>query len=131
MTAAALLKLNNRPAAPVDDALDAIADGGSLRTFCRSLGMAIAERRELWAMLRTTHAEAFQHARECGADWLSDECVAIADDCAGNVEGARLAIEARMARCAALHPAVYGDRKYVEHSGSVELRLTTGAAAVQ
>lgn len=131
MTAAALLKLNNRPAAPVDDALDAIADGGSLRTFCRSLGMAIAERRELWAMLRTTHAEAFQHAREFAADMLADETLAIADDRTIPVDRARLMIEARWRRCATLHPAVYGDRQHIEHSGSVELRLNTGAAAVQ
>jgi len=128
VTAAALLKRNRQPAAPVDDALDAIADGGTLRAFCRSLGLSIGERRELWTTLRTSHAEAFQHAREFAADMLADECLEIADACAGNVEAARLMIDVRMARCAALHPAVYGDRKFVEHSGSVELRHVAGEA---
>lgn len=119
-------KRNNQPAPPVDDALDAIADGGSLRTFCRSLGLSIGERLALWAELRTTHAEAFQRAREFAADMLADECLEIADGAASDIEGARLRIEVRMRRCAALHPAVYADRKFVEHSGNVELRLTMG-----
>lgn len=108
---------------PVESALDALADGGSLRAFCRSLGLTIAERLALWTALRTTHAEAFQRAREFAADMLADECLEIADGCAGNIEGARLRIDVRMRRCAALHPAVYGDRLHVEHSGNVELRI--------
>lgn len=72
------------PPSRIDDALDAVAEVGTLRAY-----------------------------------W-------IADGCARRVEEARLQIEVRQRLCAALAPWIYGDRRFVEHSGSVELRLTTG-----
>jgi hypothetical protein len=116
--------------ATIADALDAVAECGTLRAYCRGQLLATQERRELFRALRTTHAEAFHHAREVAADGLADECMEIADGCAGRVDEARLQIEVRMRLCAALAPWRYADRRFVEHSGSVELRLTTGAASV-
>jgi hypothetical protein len=104
----------------VDAALDAIVDG-TLREFLRPLaprlrGVVLAALRE------PENAARFARAREFAADMLADETLAIADDVTIPVDRARLMIEARWRRCATLHPAVYGDRKFVEHSGAVELR---------
>lgn len=61
-------------------------------------------------------------AREFAADMLADETLAIADDLTIPTDRARLMIETRWRRCATLHPAVYGDRKFVNHSRTVMLR---------
>jgi hypothetical protein len=104
----------------VEAALDAIVDG-TLREFLRPLAPGL--RRVVLAALREPeNAARFARAREFAADMLADETLAIADDRTIPVDRARLMIEARWRRCATLHPAVYGDRKFVEHSGTVTLR---------
>lgn len=112
--------------ARIEDALDAVAEAGTLRAHCRANRLSTQERRELFLALRTTHAEQFRAAREVAADQLADEILEIADGCASNIEAARLQIEVRQRLCAALAPWIYGDHRYIEHSGSVELRITTG-----
>lgn len=104
----------------VEAALDATV-AGTVRAFLR--GLVPAVRRRLLDLLRTEHAAEFSRAKAWLADRLADETLDIADDRSIPTDRARLMVEARWRRCAALHPEVYGDRKFVEHSGSIELRL--------
>lgn len=110
----------------VELALDATVDG-TVRTFLR--GLVPTVRRRLLDLLRTEHATEFARAKAWLADRLADETLDIADDRSIPTDRARLQIEARWRRCAALHPDVYGDRKQVEHSGAVELRLIAAERA--
>lgn len=103
----------------VEHALDATVDG-TVRAFLRGLMPSV--RRRLLDLLRTEHAAEFARAKAWLADMLADETLDIADDQTLPVDCRRLMIEARQWRCAALHPEVYGDRKYVEHSGTVTMR---------
>lgn len=107
------------PAAVVDAALDSIVNG-TLREFLREL--VPAARRQLLEALRTEHAAEFAQAKRWLADDLADQTLEIADDRSIPVDRARLMIEARQRRCAQLDPSTYGDRKYIEHSGTVTLR---------
>lgn len=104
----------------VEAALDAIVSG-TLREFLRPLAPGLRST-VLAALREPEHAACFARAREFAADMLADETLAIADDPTIPVDRARLMIEARWRRCETLHPAVYGDRKLVEHSGAVTLR---------
>lgn len=100
-------------------ALDATVDG-TVRAFLR--GLVPAVRRRLLDLLRTEHAAEFARAKAWHADMLAEETLDIADDRSIPTDRARLMIEARWRRCAALCPEVYGDRKFVEHSGTVTMR---------
>lgn len=105
----------------VEAALNATADG-TVRAFLR--GLVPAVRRRLLNLLRTEHAAEFSRAKAWLADRLADETLDIADDLTIPTDRARLQIEARWRRCAALYPEVYGDLQQVEHSGAVDLRLS-------
>lgn len=102
----------------VEQALDATVDG-TIRAFLR--GLAPAVRRRLLDLLRTEHAAEFARAKASRADWLAEETLDIADDRSIPADRARLMIDARWRRCATLCPEAYGERKFVEHSGTVGL----------
>lgn len=103
-------------------ALDAVVEG-TFRDWLRHL--APVARPAVLDALRGEHAAAFARAKAWHADMLADETLDIADDRSIPTDRARLMIEARWRRCAALHPEVYGDRQHVEHSGIVTMRPET------
>lgn len=123
----------------IDEAVLAwVADGQTLRSFCRLPGMPSRPTIDRWRAEDPVFASRFARAREAGADVIAEEALAIADtpqsgkiittdkdgkktvteDMLGH---RRLQVETRIKLLAKWFPQRYGDRVEVEHSGKIEL----------
>ena len=105
-----------------------LASGESLRAICSGPNAPCTKITVLeWLRDDADFAAQYARAREEQADVLADEIVALADESIGcsaaEVQGYRLAVDARKWVAAKLKPKKYGDRVDVEHGGAVSHRI--------
>ncbi len=104
-----------------------VAEGGSLRGYCRQSGRSTVT---VYGWMRENagfHVR-YRQAHEDRADSLSDEIIDIVDEAALNpsIEGvaaAKLRYEARKWIASKLKPSTWGDKQVVEHKGAVSINI--------
>jgi hypothetical protein len=108
----------------IDAVCDRIAEGESLRSISRSLGMN-ARRVLDWIEADVGRTAQYARAREAQADYFAEEIVELSDMAIGKssaeVQARRLAVDARKWVASKLLPKKYGDRIATEISGELAL----------
>jgi hypothetical protein len=104
-----------------------IAEGGSLRGYCRATGRAMVAI-QTWLRERADFQARYSDARKDRADTLAEEAIEIADSAALNptIEGvaaAKLRVETRKWFSAKTNPENWGDKQTVQHTGAVSIRI--------
>lgn len=125
-----------RPVQPVpqdiaNEVIKWIANGKTLRDFCRQENMPSFVTIYDWLAKDREFAERFAQARESGHDVIAEECLAIADDGENDwlqtkrgkrvdkecVERSKLRVDTRLKLLAKWNPKKYGDK--MELSGTI------------
>ena len=131
-----------------DDVIEWIANGQTLRDFCRQDGMPKRRTIDDWRAANAEFAARFARARDDGYDVIAEDCLRIADTpLAGDIvtveEGGesgdttktvtedmlghrKLQVETRLKLLAKWDPRRYGDNLRLDHSGGVQVQLVTG-----
>ncbi|MEN6644605.1 MAG: terminase [Armatimonadia bacterium] len=122
------------PAKFVDEICDWIAQGKTLRDYCRQEGKPHYTVVYEWRLNDDEFAQRFARARDIGHDAIAEECLAIADESAFDaIEGedgtlrtnseviqrSKLRVETRLKLLAKWSPKKYGDKLDVNHSGHI------------
>ena len=114
-----------------------IAEGKTLREFCRQEGNPSWQRIYAWLGEDSAFADRIARARELGEDAIAQECFAIADDASNDwmerlgkdgqpvgwmlngdhVQRSKLRIETRLKLLAKWNPKKYGDKLDLNHAG--------------
>jgi hypothetical protein len=114
--------------------LEWIADGKTLREFCRQEGNPSYGTVYDWMEEDKDFASRFARARESGEDQIAQECLEIADNAKNDwmetkygpqlnqehVQRSKLRVETRLKLLAKWNPKKYGDKLQTEHSGEVK-----------
>ncbi|HET8730492.1 MAG TPA: hypothetical protein VFM34_05215 [Moraxellaceae bacterium] len=123
-----------KPADYIDEICDWIAQGKTLRDYCRQEGKPHYTVVYGWRLDDDDFAQRFARARDIGHDALAEECLEIADESAFDaIEGedgalrtnfeviqrSKLRVETRLKLLAKWSPKKYGDKIDVNHSGSI------------
>lgn len=137
-------KKTGRPVEPVpqgtvEEIIAWIADGNTLREFCRLPGKPAWRTVYDWLEKDPIFAARFARARDMGHDAIAEDTLAIIDTEAeraiseGGVrrDSAHVAwlknrVEQRMKLLAKWNPKKYGDKVGVESSGSIAVTIATG-----
>ncbi|MFC4728808.1 hypothetical protein [Coralloluteibacterium thermophilus] len=110
-----------RPSKYTDEILDVIcerlSEGEPLAQICRDEGMPTDRTVRNWVRERDDVSSAIARAREIGFDRIAEDCLAIADEQAGDVQRDKLRIETRLKLLAKWDPKRFGDRNQMELSG--------------
>lgn len=121
--------------AVVDEILERLACGESLRRICDDEGMPDRINVIRWLASDDEFRNQYAQAREMQADALFDEMLDIADDGANDftegkngetvvdhehVQRSRLRVDTRKFVVARLAPKKYGERQEIEHSGEIK-----------
>lgn len=115
----------------IDEICQWIADGKTLREFCRQDGKPSYSAVYDWLEDDESFRTRFARARETGEDVIAQECLEIADDSTNDwveskfgpqlnqdhVQRSKLRIETRLKLLAKWNPKKYGDRVHNEHTG--------------
>ena len=105
----------------LDELIEWISDGKTLRAFCRQDGYP--SKSSIYRMiddLKETDPELsgrIARARDEGHDAIADECVEIADT-AEDANLGKLRVWTRLQLLAKWNPKKYGDKQQLEHSGA-------------
>ena len=138
----------NQPAAWIDDLCIWLANGKTLREFCRQPGRPSFQR--IYDALDADAAAAGRvaRARDIGFDTLADECGAIADDGENDwmrsnapnnpgwvangehIQRSKLRIETRLKLLACWNPRKYGAKQEIEHKGAFTVTLSKADVGV-
>jgi hypothetical protein len=138
----------NQPAAWIDDLCIWLANGKTLREFCRQPNRPSFQR--IYDALDADAAAAGRvaRARDIGFDTLADECGAIADDGENDwmesnapnnpgwvangehIQRSKLRIETRLKLLACWNPKKYGNKQEVEHKGTMSVVISKEDAGV-
>lgn len=109
---------------------DWVAEGKTVRDFCRQEGMPSAMSVYNWMEEDEAAALRFARARQSGFDRIADHAMTIADgkeDAKGQEPDERkLRVWTRLQLLARWDPKRYGERQALEHSGGVSVQVTTG-----
>jgi len=118
-----------------------LAEGNTLRAFCRQPGMPSRRTVDYWREKDPEFAARVARARDDGYGAIAEDCVAIADDGLndtyvdddGNqrtehdvIARSKLRVETRLKLLACWDPKRYGPKSQVEHSGAVSLDVVIG-----
>lgn len=137
------LKKTGRPAERpdqkiVEELLDWISDGKTLRAYCRQEGKPAWRTIYHWLDKDAEFLARIAHARDMGADAIAEECLEIIDTMpmtAGGdnprLDSAHVAwmknrIEARLKLLSKWNPKKYGDKVGLDHQGGINLVVSTG-----
>lgn len=124
-----------RPPEPVPEAiateiLECIANGESLRGWCRGAkGRPSFTTVYDWLKKDEQFALRFKEARTAGFDAIADECQIIASEAPTDqldLGWKKLQIDTRLRLLGKWDPSRYGDRQQVAHEGGVNIVLKTG-----
>ena len=123
-----------RPSEPIsrdiiDGLLRWIADGKTLREWCRQPGNPHFTTVYDWINANENLILRFARAREDGFEAIAEECRHLADiqpQDQVEVQWRRLQIDTRLKLLAKWSPNKYGDRVGVDHGGSVTINVVTG-----
>ncbi len=122
----------------VDELLQWIADGKTLRAYCRQDGAPAWRTIYHWLDKDPEFLARIAHARDMGADAIAEETLEIIDTMpmsAGGdnprLDSAHVAwmknrVEQRMKLLSKWNPKKYGDKVGVQHEGSFNLVVSTG-----
>lgn len=122
----------------VEELLDWISDGKTLRSFCRREGKPAWRTIYHWLDKDPEFLARIAHARDMGADAIAEECLEIIDTMpmtAGGdnprLDSAHVAwmknrIEARLKLLSKWNPKKYGDKVGLDHQGGINLVVSTG-----
>lgn len=113
-----------------------IADGKTLREFCRQEGKPGFNTVYDWIAAHEEFSVRFARARECGEDQIAQECLEIAEDGhndwmltkfgkqldAEHVQRSKLRIETRLKLLAKWNPKKYGEKIQQEVSGELSVK---------
>lgn len=95
-----------------------IASGKTMTRYCKRPGTPNLRTVQLWLATKPDFYERHRLARLEQADILADEINDIVDDCEpGEVQKARLQMDARKWTAAVLRPSKYGERTTHKHEG--------------
>lgn len=132
---AAAKRPRGRPTVRTDDlieeVLEWIGDGNTLRAFCRRPGKPKRRTVDDWRAADKLFSARFARAREDGAHEIAERCYELANkepprDKLGRIDGAwvqwrRNQIDHLLKLLAKWFPKLYGDRVEIEHSGQIDL----------
>lgn len=119
-----------------------IADGKTLRSFCRQKGKPAWRTVYGWLTKNEEFQARFAHAREIGQDAIAEDTLEIIDEFpmstggdsprldSTHVQYNKNRVEQRMKLLAKWNPKKYGDRVGVDHQGGVSLQVITGVPQV-
>ena len=130
------------PADKVEEICEWIAQGKTLRQWCRENGIHYSTV-YLWMEKDEDFSQRFARARDIGTDCIADEIMDIADtqkegvttkitdrgveETREDMLGHRkLQVETRLKLLAKWNPKKYGDKVGVQHEGGVSLHVTSG-----
>lgn len=117
------------PQTLVEEIVEWIAEGNTLREYCRKEGKPSYVTVYNWLKKDATFAERFACARDSGEDVISQECLSIADDRSNDVSGElempngvavqrdRLRVDTRLKLLAKWNPKKWGDKVQQEVTG--------------
>ena len=127
----------------VEEVLLWVASGGTLRSYCRQENKPAYTTIYNWMNKKDNKEsqdflERFSKAREMGADYIADEILEMVDEPPrligeddpridpswGNLT--RLRCDLRLRLLAKWHPQKWSERKQIEHSGGVQITVSTG-----
>jgi len=100
-----------------------LADGGSLRSFCKQSGKPGTTTVKRWLAENEKFRAQYAQAREDQAESYADAIVQIADDLEIAPEHKRVMIDARKWTASKLLPKKYGDKLDLEHSGEIIVKF--------
>ena len=123
-----------RPSTPIsrdiiDGLLRWIAEGKTLREWCRQPGNPHYTTVYDWINANEQLILRFARAREDGYDAIAEECRMLADTPPQDqveVQWRRLQIDTRLKLLAKWSPNKYGDKVGIDHGGSVTINVVTG-----
>jgi len=126
----------------VEEVLLWVAEGGTLRSYCRQDNKPAFTTIYKWMNKNTDESidfrERFARARESGADCIADSIMEIIDEeprmigedqqriDPAHIQEKRVRAELRLKLLAKWHPQKWGDKTNLEHSGGVSLTVNTG-----
>lgn len=127
------------PKAMAEEIIVWIADGNTLREFCRQPGKPNWRTVYEWIEKDPIFAARFARARDMGHDAIAEDTLAIIDTeaeraiseggvrrDAAHVAWLKNRVEQRMKLLAKWNPKKYGDKVGVESSGSIAVTIATG-----
>ena len=95
-----------------EDICSRISLGVSLRSICECEGMPSIETIRLWKLKNPEFLAQYAQARQAQADYLSEECLSIADNSTPETAAVdRLRVDTRKWYAGKMHPRVYGESK--------------------
>lgn len=120
----------------LEKAIAWVAQGKTLRDFCRQDGMPSFHAIYDWLDKNEEAQRRFAHARDVGADIIAEEGLDILDQfplatADGKIDSAHVAwlknrFEGRLKLLAKWNPKKYGDKQTLNHEGGVQLNVVTG-----
>ena len=120
----------------LEQVFDWVAEGKTLRSFCRQDGMPSYRTIYRWLDENPEALSRFARAREDGADAIAEEGLEILETFpmstsngsidTGHVSWLKNRFEGRMKLLAKWFPQRYGDKQTVQHEGGVTLNVVTG-----
>lgn len=120
-----------RSDAVIDEILQRISDGESVRSVCRDKHMPSKSNFMRWVSEDATLQDQYARAREHRADVHAEEIISIADECEEDqaaVAKARLRVDVRKWHTSKMFPKKYGDKLAFE--GEVEVKGDSLVAAI-
>lgn len=122
----------------LEQVFDWVAEGKTLRAFCRQDGMPSYRTIYRWMDENPAALSRFARAREDGADAIAEEGLEILETFpmstangsidSGHVAWLRNRFEGRLKLLAKWFPQRYGDKQTVQHEGGVTLNVVTGVS---
>jgi|TARA_R110000803_G_scaffold49188_1_gene102219 hypothetical protein len=122
----------------IDEICAWIADGNTLRSFCRLNGKPAWRTVYGWLFKDEEFQARFAHARDIGQDAIAEDTLEIIDEFplstggdnprldSVHVQYNKNRVEQRMKLLAKWNPKKYGDKVGVEHQGGVSISVITG-----
>lgn len=122
-----------------DDICAWIAEGKTLREYCRQEGAPAWRTVYDWMAKDQEFSARFAQARELGQDAIAEDCISLIDTFpeyatsdsgsrvdSGFVQWKKNQVEMRLKLLAKWNPKKYGDRVGVDHQGGVQLNVVSG-----
>ena len=94
-----------------------ISQGESVRSICIDEDMPNASTVFRWIAVHPSFSKQYALAKECGAEKMADEIMAIADQDGADVQRDKLRVDTRKWLLSKLQPKKYGDRVTNEVTG--------------
>jgi len=127
------------PQKHIDEICAWVADGKTLRSYCRQEGAPAWQTVYGWLEKDEEFLRRFARAREMGQDAIAEDTIELIDTQpeyatseggsrvdSGFVQWKKNQVEQRMKLLAKWNPKKYGDRVGVDHQGGVQLNVVTG-----